>query len=355
MKPAVQFLKLVSDTAYFSLKTQKLNIQKVAELAGVSKATVSRVLNNYSYISDERREKVLKVIADTGYEPNQIARMLAYNRSNMIGLVIPSGAKFVFSDPYFPKLTEGISRAANQHRLILSLFLFDSLRDGIEAVRGIVTNRLFDGLLITGDRIDDEILPLLIDSEMPHVLMGRSLQHEAKINSVDVDNLQGGRIATEFLISRGYRRIGIVTCSHNIAALDRFNGYQQALADHGLPSDPSLVAYGDFSMESGASGMAALLPHNPDAVFVVSDTMALGALRTLREHAIRVPEDMAIVGFDDLPPAIQADPQLTTIRQPIPYQGQLAVETLMGMLASGGLPAQNIVLPTELVVRASTL
>lgn len=337
------------------LKTQKLNIKKIAELAGVSKATVSRVLNNYSYISDELREKVLKVIAETGYERNQIARMLASNRSNMIGLVIPTGAKFVFSDPYFPKLTEGISRAANQYQLVLSLFLFDSHQNGIQTVRNIITNGLFDGLLITGDRIDDQILPLLINSEMPYVLMGRSIQYVENINYIDVDNFQGGRIATEYLIERGYKRIGIVTCSHNIAALDRFNGYKQALADNGISFDPVLVAYGDFSMESGGEGLKTLIPHQPDAVFVVSDTMALGAIRTLREHNIHVPQDMAIVGFDDLPPAVQVDPQLTTVRQPTTEQGRLAVETLLDLLESPGRPVRQIVLPTELVVRASTL
>lgn len=336
------------------MNTKKtLNIKKIAELAGVSKATVSRVLNNYPHISPEMRDRVLQVINETGYARNPIARMLTANRSNMIGLVIPTGAKFVFSDPYFPKLTEGISRAANQHKLTLSLFLFHSEDDGVETIRNVIANGMFDGLLVTGDRIDDNILPLLIKHDIRFVLIGRPLHH-ADVHYIDSDNYAGGRLATEYLIQRGYRRIGIVTVEHNIAGVDRFNGYLQALTDHGIAYDPSLVAYGDFSMDSGACGVATLLPHQPDAIFIVSDTMTLGALRLLRERQIHVPDDLGIMGFDDLPPAIQADPQLTTIRQPIDRQGALAVETMLQIIENPERPLRQVTLPVELVVRAST-
>lgn len=336
------------------MNTKKtLNIKRIAELAGVSKATVSRVLNDYPHISPELRDRVLKVIDETGYSRNPIARMLTANRSNMIGLVIPTGAKFVFSDPYFPKLTEGISRAANQHNLTLSLFLFHSEDDGVTTIRNIIANGMFDGLLVTGDRIDDQILPLLIEHNIHFVLIGRSLHH-TQVHYIDSDNCAGGRMATEYLIDRGYRRIGIITCDHNIAGIDRLEGYQQALRDHGITFDPSLVAYGDFSMDSGAQGMAELISQKPDAVFVISDTMALGALRLLRERQIRVPDDVAIMGFDDLPPAIQADPQLTTIRQPIDQQGALAVETMLQIIENPERPLRQVTLPVELIVRAST-
>lgn len=332
---------------------QTLNIKRIAELAGVSKATVSRVLNDYPHISPELRERVLQVISETGYARNPIARMLTANRSNMIGLVIPTGAKFVFSDPYFPKLTEGISRAANQHNLTLSLFLFHSEDDGVTTIRNIIANGMFDGLLVTGDRIDDEILPLLIKHDVRFVLIGRSLHH-ADIHYIDSDNYAGGMLATRHLIQRGYRRIGIVAVDHNIAGVDRLNGYRQALEDHGIAYDPALVAYGDFSMDSGARGVEALLLQKPDAIFVVSDTMALGALRLLRERQIRVPDDMGIMSFDDLPPAIQADPQLSTIRQPIDQQGALAVETILQLIENPTRPLRQVTLPVELIVRAST-
>jgi len=330
-----------------------LNIKRIAELAGVSKATVSRVLNDYPHIRPELRDRVLRVVRETGYERNPVARMLTANRSNMIGLIIPTEARYVFSDPYFPKLTEGISRAANQHKLTLSLFLFHSKNDGVDTIRSVIANGMFDGFVVTGHRIDDQILPLLIENRVRFVLVGRSVYNQ-DIHYIDVDNQAGGRMATEYLIERGYRRIGTITCNHNIAAIDRFEGYQQALQAHGMAYDPSLVAYGDFSMDSGAQGMASLLPQRPDAVFVASDMMALGALRMLREHQVRVPEDIGIIGFDDFPPAIQADPQLTTIKQPTNQQGMLAVETMLQIIENPERPSRQVTLPVELVVRAST-
>lgn len=337
------------------MKSKKLTIKKIAELAGVSKATVSRVLNDYPHISDELREKVMRVVHETGYERNHVARMLASNRSNMIGLVIPSGAQFVFSDPYFPKLTEGISRAINQHGLTLALFLFHSPEEGIHTVKNIIANGLFDGVIITGDRKNDYILPIVLESDLRFVMIGRpEYGSEGNLNFIDVDNYIGGKIAVEYLLERGYRRIGVIGCSFNIAANDRVRGYEDVLRENGIPVDPNLMADGDFSMDSGAREMKKLLAHKPDAVFVITDTMALGALRTLREHDICVPDDIGIISFDDLPPAIQADPQLTTIRQPIHEQGQLAVETMLQLIDNPERPANQVELPVELIVRAST-
>ena len=335
------------------LKTQKLNIQKIADLAGVSKATVSRVLNDYPHIRPEMRDKVMDVIRETGYERNNIARMLASNRSNMVGLIIPSGAHFVFSDPYFPKLTEGISKAANKYGLTLALFLFHSIDEGIHTIKNIIANGLFDGIIITGDRKNDYILPIVAETDMKFVLVGRP-ENEENVNFVDVDNYMGGRIATEHLLERGYQRIAAIGCSFNIAAEDRLRGYRDVLEERGIVYESSWIADGDFSMESGARAMTQLLAIKPDAVFVVSDTMALGALRTLREHKIVVPDEIAVMGFDDLPPAVQADPQLTTIRQPIEEQGELAIETLLAIVEDAERPLTQMELPVELIVRAST-
>lgn len=347
-------MKPVSKIYEIILKTQKLNIKKIAELAGVSKATVSRVLNDYPHISPKMRDKVMDVIKETGYERNNIARMLASNRSNMIGLIIPSGAHFVFSDPYFPKLTEGISKAANKHGLTLALFLFHSEEEGINTIKNIIANGLFDGIIITGDRKNDYILPIVAETDMNFVLIGRP-ENDENVNFVDVDNYMGGRIATEYLLERGYRKIAAIGCSFNIAAEDRLRGYYDVLAEQGIEYEPSWIADGDFSMESGARAMEQLLPCKPEVVFVVSDTMALGALRTLREYQVQVPDDIAIMGYDDLPPAIQADPQLTTIRQPVEEQGELAVETILEIVNEPNRLPTQIDLPVELIVRASTL
>ncbi|MEL6526174.1 MAG: substrate-binding domain-containing protein, partial [Chloroflexota bacterium] len=163
----------------------------------------------------------------------------------------------------------------------------------------------------------------------------------------------GGELATTYLIEQGYQRIAIIGSDKNTSGDDRYVGYQRALEKHGRELDESLVVFGDYSMESGAQRMEDLLPAKPDAVFITSDAMALGAIRTLHRHNLRVPEDIAIVGFDDLSPALQADPQLTTIRQPIGDVGSLAVETLLEIIRNPERPPRQIALPVELIVRAS--
>lgn len=335
------------------MKAQKLTIKTIAELAGVSKATVSRVLNNYPHISPEIHDQVMEVVGRTGYQRNQVARMLASDRSDIIGLVIPSGAEAVFTDPYFPTLTRAVSLTAKANNLTLAFFLCESEQEGIDTISNILANRLLDGIVITADYRNHSFEQQLIDSDMPFVFIGRP-KNDEHTSYIDTDNLMGGMIATEHLIEQGFRRIGIIGSDRNTSADLRFQGYCQALNKHGIERDESLIVFGDYSMDSGTRGMYDLLPAQPDAVFVTSDTMALGALRALRECGLRVPEDVAIVGFDDLPPAVQADPRLTTIHQPIARTGELAVETLMDLIENPDRPARQVKLPVRLVVRAST-
>ncbi|MGB7338284.1 MAG: LacI family DNA-binding transcriptional regulator [Phototrophicaceae bacterium] len=335
------------------MKTQKLTIKRIAELAGVSKATVSRVLNHYPHISAEVHERVMTVVNETGYQRNQVARMLASDRSHMIGLVIPSGAQAIFTDPYFPVLTRGITLAAKSSHLTLALFLCESEQEGVETIRSILANGLLDGIIITADYKNNTFESDLLNNEMPYVFIGRPQQVE-NVSYIDSDNFAGGFTATEYLITQGYQRIAIIGSSKNTSGDDRYQGYCAALEKHGIVYDASLVTHGDYSMDSGTRCMIELLSAQPDAVFVTSDTMALGAIRALREQNILVPDQIAIVGHDDLPPAIQADPQLTTIRQQIATVGELAVETLLQIIENPERPLRQLSLPVELIVRAST-
>ena len=333
--------------------SNRLTIQRVAELAEVSKATVSRVLNDYPHVRPEVRERVQRIIRETGYQPNNIARLLASDRSSIIGLVISSDAQMVFSDPYFPALTEAISTSAAAAELILALFVSHTEAQGRNTLSGILSAGLFDGLILTADYEGTAMIPLLRSGEIPFVFIGRPRETDG-IHFVDADNLQGGYLATKHLIELGYRRIATIASNQNSAGDDRLKGYRRALKDYGLEAEPGLTASGDYSAESGYRGMQALIPLEPDAVFVASDTMSVGALRALREADLRVPDDIALVSHDDLPPAEQADPPLTTIRQTISTTGALAVETLARVISEGEtLPTQQIVTPVELVVRAS--
>ena len=332
---------------------EKFTLEEIGKLAGVSRATVSRVINNYPHIRPEIRERVEKVIAETGYHPNLIARSLASDRSNIIGLVILSAANAVFTDPYFPRLIQGITQNCNTHGLTLALFLFNTQEEERITLKTILSAGLLDGLIITADHKERSIAPLLTAADMPFVLLGRPLT-PATISFVDVDNVAGAFMAVEHLIKLGHQRIGVIATALNTAGDDRLSGYYHALEANGIAIDPRLIAYADFSVEHGYIAMQKLLSTRPDAVFVTSDTMALGALRALREADLRVPDDIALVGFDDLPPALQADPPLTTIRQPIQETGSIAVDTLTDVLKNGAEPPRHIVLPTELVIRQSS-
>lgn len=330
----------------------KLTLEKIGKLAGVSRSTVSRVINDYPHIKPEVRERVRRVIEETGYQPNSVARSLASSKSKVLGLVIPSIINSVFTDPYFPRLTQGIAQACNEAGYTLTLILFHSPEEERQNARRIINNSLLDGIIITADILDDPIIPHLVATETPFVQVGRPQQPE-KVSYVDTDNRYGGELATEYLIQAGYRRIAQIATAKNIAGIDREDGYRKALRDHGMVIDPNLTAYGDYTRASGYTAMKALLPQEPDAVFVHSDTMSLGAIQAIREAGLSVPHDIAIVGFDDLPPATLAEPKLTTIRQPIHQTGVVAVNMLIDILKTGTQPPRHRILPIELVTRQS--
>ena len=212
---------------------------------------------------------------------------------------------------------------------------------------------MLDGILVQSGQIGDQLSNRLVNSNMPLVIVGPPLRTDG-VSYIDVDNVPAAYNATSHLIRMGYQRVATITGSANsIVGLNRKKGYLKALVERGREVDESLIAEGDFTEAGGFHAMQYLLPAHPDAVFVASDTMALGALRALREADKRVPDQVAIVGFDDMPQAATADPPLTTVRQPIQRTGALAVEMLVDILQNGGSPPRRFILPTELVIRAS--
>ncbi|MRR32875.1 LacI family transcriptional regulator, partial [bacterium] len=211
---------------------------------------------------------------------------------------------------------------------------------------------LVDGAVIASILINDPIIQSLNASKMPFVLIGRHPTMD--VNYLDVDNQQAGRKATMHLVRLGYKRIGTITGSQNhVAGYDRYLGYLKAIEDSGHPVRNELVAEGDFSEQGGYDAMLRLLKYKPDAVFVASDMMAFGAMRALREAKLRIPEDVAIVGFDDIPTAAKAEPPLTTVRQNISQMGGKAVDLLIEIIESGMRPTHKVFMDTELVVRES--
>jgi LacI family transcriptional regulator len=331
---------------------EKPTLEHIGRRAGVSTATVSRVINNHPNVKPELRKRVWQVIEEMEYRPNAAARSLAGQRSRVIGLVIPESAQMLFTDPYFPRLIQGIAHSCKEQDYTLTLFLFDTVEGGAKLSPRVMQGSMLDGVILAGATIDDPIVDHLMESGTPFVLVGRA--DNPRVSFVDVDNEVGSYTAVTHLIRQGYEKIGTITGPLNArVGLLRRDGYLRALQDRGRVVDETLIAHGDFTEASGYAAMLRLLPREPDALFIASDTMALGAMRAIRQAGKSVPRDVAIVSFDDLPPAEMAEPQLTTVRQPVRRTGALAVEMLIDILEHGAEPARRLVLPTELVIRGS--
>lgn len=330
-----------------------LTLEEIARKAGVSRSTVSRVINNQPNVRDSVRNRVLQVVEQTGYIPNVAARSLASQRTNVIALVIPRSVQNFFTDPYFPRLTQGVAEACNRYNYTLSLFLFHTEDDERKLFPRITRHGMVDGVIIQATYAAHELFEQLESGGVPYVVAGRPIDYPQS-SYVDVDNKSAALIAVRHIIHQDRTRIAHITGPLvSTAGLDRLEGYKQALLERGLLSDSNLIAEGDFTEISGYYCAQRILPHHPDAIFIASDTMAVGALRAIREARLSIPEDIAIVGFDDVPPAVQAVPRLTTIRQPIRRMGIKLVETLLDILDNGTTPPRRILLGTELVVRES--
>lgn len=329
-----------------------MNLKQIAQLAGTSPATVSRVLNNHPDVRESTRQRVLVVIQQANFRPNAAARSLAAGQTRVIGLVVLRNTARLFSEPYFPLLILGISSACNAYDHSVMLWLSKPEYER-QTIGRITRGGAIDGVIVSTMRMNDPIVMAFKEDGIPVVLIGRSPQ-DAEISYVDVENYQGAVAAVEHLWRQGRRRIATITGPLDIvSAYDRYNGYMKALTDRDVAVDPALVVEGDYSEISGYYAMQQLLSQRPTAVFAANDSMALGALRAISQANLRVPDDIAIVGFDDIPIAAQSTPPLTTIRQPIEKAGAMAVEIMVDLVENPSHSPKRVVLPTELVVRNS--
>jgi LacI family transcriptional regulator len=326
---------------------------EIAKRAGVSRSTASRVMNDHPSVGQETRARVLSVAKSLNYHPNFAARSLAAGRTRILGLVIPTGVSTLFTDPYFPLLIQGITSACNARDHSVMLWIGEPEYER-RTIPHILQGGLIDGAILASALVDDPILQAMTSRGLPFVVIGRPVGEDSSISYIDVDNRSSSRDMVAYLLRMGYRRIAAITGPENlIAGSDRYQGYMAALRDRRVPYDADLVVESDFTDEGGYMAMQRLVPLAPDAVFVASDAMAIGALRAAREAGLRVPGDLAITGFDDIPLASRTDPPLTTVRQPIQRMGALAAETLIDMLSDPDAQPRRILLPTELVIRAS--
>ncbi len=326
-------------------------IDELALLSGVSRATVSRVINGGS-VSERTRRRVEAVLAETSYRPNLAARSLASGRSGVVGVVMHVDPSHLFGDPYFAQLMQGISGALAGVTAGMMLWLDNRSKE--ETLETILSMSLLDGVIVTAHQLDDPLVDGLLASSVPTVLVGHR-KEDRRASYVDVDNVHAADVVTTHLVSIGRRRIGHITgLRRTVHAEDRILGYARAMARAGLATDGLLVD-GDFSAESGSQGARALLDRGADAIFCANDAMAQGALAAIGSRGLRVPEDVALAGFDDLELSARLEPPLTTVRQGVREQGGEAVSCLIELIRERDGAPRRVLLPTELVIRQSTV
>ncbi|WP_238434503.1 MULTISPECIES: LacI family DNA-binding transcriptional regulator [unclassified Frankia] len=329
-------------------------LEEVAELAGVSRATVSRVVNGSSRVSPEALASVTAAIAQLGYVPNRAARSLVTRRTDTLVLIVHERPDTVFSDPFFASVLRGVNRALSPTDLQLVLLQAQGEAQRDRALR-YVGNGHVDGVLLISLHGDDIMPNAIAAAGVPLVMAGRLLTGRM-VDYVDADNVGGARDAVGHLLATGRRRIATVAGPPDMSVgVDRLRGYTEAVRAAGGDAAAGWVVVGDFTEASGQAATERLLAEHPDldAVFAASDLMALGALRALRAAGRRVPDDVAVVGFDDAALAAYADPPLTTVRQQVELMGQEMVQLLLARIADPDGEPRELILPTELVIRAS--
>ena len=330
-------------------------LEAVARRAGVSRATVSRVVNGSTTVAVTIRDAVNRAVAELGYVPNQAARSLVTQRTDSIALIMPETAGRVFSDDlFFPAVIRGVGTALEAADKQLVLMLTGSAAGHGRVQRYALAGHV-DGVMFASMHGADPLPGTLARLGVPVVCCGRPMSPpEVAIPYVDVDNLGGVEAAVRHLIGTGRRRIATIAGPQDmVAGIDRLTGYRSTLRTAGLPEH---VATGDFTRDSGMRAMRRLIEEDPglDAVFAASDMMAHGALEVLRRAGRQVPEDVALIGFDDVEISRYSDPPLTTVRQPIMQMGRTMARLMLGLVSGRAKVPASVLLPTDLVIRAST-
>jgi len=335
---------------------KRATAQDVADLAGVSRTTVSFVLNDVPgmRISEETRQAVLKAATQLNYHPDATARRMVSGQTMVIGFVMRQSPEQAFADLFLPQVLNGLNQAASDegYHILLQPISPD---DNSGAYIRLLRERHVDGIVLSGPRSDDQELLKIHAEGAPIVLLGRLPGKD--IPFVDVDNIGGAHLATQHLAKLGHRRIAMITNAppEYTASTARLTGYRQTLEEASIAFDESLVRYGNFTPQSGSLAMNELLSLDPlpTAVFVASDTVALGAIQSIRNHKLRIPDDISVIGFDDISPAEFLDPPLATVRLPAYGLGWGAANMLIRLIANEEVKNRRVFLETHLIVRES--
>jgi LacI family transcriptional regulator len=332
------------------VSNSKVTIIDVAAEAGVSFGTVSRVINDDVHVKKETRERVLKAMKNLGFVANRQARSLAGGKSNSIGVLVPD-----LGTGYIGEIIRGID--AELSLTDLDLILYTTHRTASKEANYVanLARGMVDGLVLVLPRSPADFIGTLTQRNFPFVL----IDHQGSgqdCPAVGATNWQGGYNATEYLIKLGHQRIGFITGWMDLGcALDRLDGYRSALRTYHILEVPELIYEGTFFQPEGYAGASALLdlPNPPTAIFASNDVMAMGAMDAIRNRGLRVPDDISVIGFDDIPQAAMIRPALTTVNQPLEKMGRVATQMLLDLLHHPDKKADRIELPTQLEIRDS--
>lgn len=337
-------------TKGFGKPNKKNDIRAVAEAAGVSISTVSRVINESKPVSDELRKRVISAVRKTNYVPDHTARSMVYRRTKTIGIVVPD-LSAAFHSVALSSITNRL--AASRRRALVCTVRNDST-DEIRYL-DLFSKGLADGVILMHETQNARILDTLTRLTIPVVLASMDL-NKLDLPGVGIDDAQAAFDATSYLLSLGHRRIGLIAGSELTVGKYRTSGYRKALATAGIRFDRGVVRPGSYSAASGYSAAKHIMEANEDvtAIFAVSDEMAIGALRCLKDLGLRVPGQVSVMGFDDIDIAGYYDPPLTTVRQPIREIGEQAASVLLDIIEDKHAETNRIVLPHEVIVRSST-
>ncbi|MGI9951697.1 LacI family DNA-binding transcriptional regulator [Moorellaceae bacterium AZ2] len=329
-----------------------VTIKDVAHKAGVAPSTVSRVMNNSGYVSAEVKERVLKAIEELGFRPNPMAKGLGGGHTYTIGLILPD-----ITNAFFPSLARSIEDTASVHGYTVFLCNSDNEPANEEKYLRTLVQRFVDGIIIVGSSSESSCIQEVASNGIPVVLIDRRVEGVAA-DSVFCDNIHGAYLAVTHLLDEGHREIAFLGGPLDVSTTrEREQGYILAHQEKGVPIDRSLISYGEFTYESGFKQMTDLLERGrqPSAVFAANDMLAIGANRAIEGKNLRVPEDISIVGYDDILWAALEKPPLTTVAQPVYRLGMTACEILLERINRPGVQEpRQVVLQPRLIIRQST-
>lgn len=330
-------------------RPRELTLEQIGERAGVSRSTVSRVLNDHPDVRPEVRARVHAVIQETGYRPNQAARALVSSRTGLVGLVMVTEVDELFGDPYYSALVNGIRLGCADHGLIFAIFPAFGPDGGSDTLSPQIAQGFVDGVIVTAGPRSDQLISTLRDRGQHAVVVGHPADDRGLVR-VDVENRAGSAMVVAHLLEHGHGRVGFVGAGpEHRFGVERLDGYRDALAAAGRAFDERLVQLDHPDPDGGYRAMRALLAEEPDAVFASTEPMAEGAYRALAERGLVVPGDVAVASFDGIPGGPRLDPPLTTVVQPVFDVGRTAVDLLVRQEE----PPTLVMLPTTVRLGAS--